>query len=302
MDVRELVERIQSGDITPTDAPSEGDYYEAWLRGEVSTADPFETAAIGGAMADRLAWVFIAGYQGTITRCFPQLPVIPGWRAFVNTEDRRGNLIGTRLLTEGGVRRLYGWKTWVAAADHVDILMVSARQNEPPFLVIPRTQAGVQIERATPKGYLTEMAQSSVRFDGVEVSDGQIVGDETTFSTFRAAEGAYVRVALNAFILSHALRLGADATIVGGAIAGLLGASANLQLPLPSSIASLAIAGADGHTTWLASEFEAFIQSRDQDLYQRWVRDGRLIHGASAGIAARAESVLDGWRQLPTRV
>lgn len=297
MDVRQLVERIRTGDIAPVAAPEESDYHRAWTDRQVSSADPFMTAAVGGALADRLAWVFLAGYQGAIARSFPELEVIPGWRAFVNTEDRRGNLSGTSLTGEPGSRRLVGWKTWVAAAAHVDVLMVSAKQNQPPFVAVPRTQPGVHIEHGAPKAYLTEMVQGTVRFDEVEVGEDQVIGDGRTFATFRGSEGAYVRVALNAFILSHALRLGGDVTLVGGAIAGLLGASANLQLPVPSDIAALATAGADSHTTWLASEFEAFVQSRDDELFRRWTRDSRLVHGASSGISARAEAALDRWRQ-----
>lgn len=298
MDVRKLIDRIRDGALKPVDAPTEADFYETWTGAGISTSDPFMTAAVGGAVADRLAWVFLAGYQGTITRCFPELEVIPGWRSFVNTEDRRGTLPGTALSGSPGARRLSGWKTWVAAAEHVDELLVSARQNEPPFVAVRRDQAGVHIENGTPKAYLKEMVQGVVRFDDVQVAEAQVVGNETTFSVFRASEGAYVRVALNAFILSHSLRLGADATLVGGAVAGLLGASANLSLPVPSDLAALATAGADSHTAWLASEFEAMVRSRDEALFSRWNRDSRMVHGASGGIAARAEAALDGWRQV----
>lgn len=302
LDVRGLVERIRTGEIAPVEAPTESEFYEAWVRRGVSSPDPFMTAAVGGAMADRLAWVFVAGYQGTITRCFPELEVIPGWRSFTNTEDRSGTLPGTALTGGPGERRLSGWKTWLAAAAHVDEMLISARQNEPPFVLVRRDQHGVHIEGGPPKAYLQEMVQGAVRFDDVEVDDDQVVGNEATFSVFRASEGAYVRVALNAFILSHSLRLGGSATLVGGAVAGLLGAYANLSLPVPSAVAALATAGADSHTGWLASEFEAFIQARDEALFQRWNRDSRLVHGASSGITARAEAALDGWRQGAKRV
>ncbi len=301
MDVPALIERIRTGGIAPADAPSEADYYRAWIERGVSDPAPLTSAIVGGAMADRLAWVFLAGYQATITRCFPMLPVIPGWRSFVNTEDQTGHLSGTSLLGETGARRLDGSKTWVAAAAHVDELMVSARQNEPPFIVVPRGQAGVHIDHGAPKSYLPEMVQGTVRFDGVEVAESQIVGDETTFPVFRVSEGAYVRVALTSFILSHALRLEADAGLIGGVIAGLLGASEILRLPLPSPLASLAVAGGDRHTTALAAEFEALIEDRDADLHRRWMRDRRLVTGASTGIATRAEAALEGWRPRNAR-
>src|SRR3546814_7764987 len=132
MDVPDLVKRIRTGDIAPVEAPTESDYYQAWTDRRVSSADPFMTAVVGGAMADRLAWVFLAGYQGTLARCFPELEVIPGWRSFVNTEGGRDNLPGTSLTGEPGSRRLSGWKTWVAAAEHVDALLVSAKHNVTP--------------------------------------------------------------------------------------------------------------------------------------------------------------------------
>ncbi len=296
MDLSELVEQIRTGALAPVDAPAESDFYAAWQQREVSSPDPFRTAATGGALADRLAWVFIAGYQATLIRCFPTVSATSGWCALVNTEERTGSLPGTSLITEGDSKRLYGWKTWVAAVDHVDLLMVSARHNEPPILAIPRSQEGVHLTSGAPKAYLAEMSQGQARFDGVQITDGQIVGDDETFRAFRASEGAYVRVALNAFILSHASRLGADATLIGGAIAGLFEAQGVLEQPLPSPLVSLALIGVDSQTTWLASEFEAFIRERDPGLWARWNGDSRLVHGASSSMASRAEAALAVWR------
>ncbi|GMU39710.1 MAG: hypothetical protein AMXMBFR23_05760 [Chloroflexota bacterium] len=296
MDVPELIERIRTGVIAPIDAPDEADYHRAWIEGGVNGPDPLAVAIIGGAMADRLAWVFLAGYQATITRCFPTLPAISGWRSFVNTEDQSGRLPGTTLQNTGGARRLDGWKTWLAAAAHVDELIVSAKQNEPPFAVLPRGQAGVHIDEGTPKSYLPEMVQGTVRFDAVEVAENQVVGDASTFPIFRASETPHVRLALNAFILSHSVRLDADHVLTGEAVAGLLGASGALRLPVPSAAGALAALGVDRHTVALADRFEASISTHDEALHQRWMRDRRLVHGASPTIAARAETALAAWR------
>ncbi|MCX6023299.1 MAG: hypothetical protein NTZ05_16545 [Chloroflexi bacterium] len=249
-------------------------------------------AALGGAIADRLAWVFLAGHQGTIRRCFPTLPAEQGWCAFVNSEDRTGAVPGTSLTGGPGNWRLSGAKSWVAAADHIDRLIVSARRNEVPCIVVRRDQPGVHIYDVTPKGYLSELAQGRVRFDDAAVRDEHLIGDEQSFAAFGFAETAYIRVALNAFMLSHALRLGAPTWLIGGAVSGLFSSAAILYMQPPYRATALGFLGVDTNTRWLASEFEEFIQLRDDALHRVWIKDRGLVDGPSKGIAARAEAAL----------
>ena len=124
MDLSELVEQIRTGALAPVDAPAESDFYAAWQQREVSSPDPFRTAATGGALADRLAWVFIAGYQATLIRCFPTVSATSGWCALVNTEERNGSLPGTSLITEGDSKRLYGWKIAALIVGFGGVLMI----------------------------------------------------------------------------------------------------------------------------------------------------------------------------------
>lgn len=299
MDLPALVEQVLRGAITPVAAPAEEDYFTAWLDHDMGAYDPVITAALGGALADRLAWVFVAGYQATIRRCFPGLPPERGWSSFVNTEDRSGSLPGTALSGEPGSRRLSGWKTWVATSDHVGRLLVSARQGETPFIVVPRDQPGIRIDSGTPKAYLSEMTQGRVEFVDVTVREAQLVGDDRTFPTFRSAESAYVRAALNAFMFAQSCRLGGPPALTGGALAGLFSAAAILQLPLPSDAAAVAMLGCDVHTQSLAGEFEPFIQKADTGLHERWIKDRRLVVGAAQGIATRAEAALTRIVQAP---
>jgi alkylation response protein AidB-like acyl-CoA dehydrogenase len=297
MDIAELIDAVLDGRIGPAASPTEGDYHRLWLEQDISREGPFVAAALGGALADRLAWVFLAGYQSTIRRCFPQLPVEPGWAAFVNTEDSSGRLPGTALTGEPGQRRLNGWKHWLAAADHADRLLVSARQEHTPFLVLRRDTPGVRIETYEPATYLAELVQGLVQFVDVHIAENQVTGDERTFPTFRASETAYVRAALFAFMLSHGRRLRGSATLVAGAVAGLLEMQAILQLPLPSEAAVVALLGADDHCQLVALEFEELIEVRDQPLYERWQRDARLVHGASDRLLGRAAGILATERQ-----
>ena len=293
MDLQQLVTGILAGTTAPESSPTEADYHAAWLDHRVGEEDEFMTAALGGALADRLAWVFVAGYQASMRRSFPALPRENGWCAFVNTEDRTGTYPGTTLTGEPGNHRLSGWKGWVAAADHIDHLIVTASHNQRPFMLMRRDQPGVRIvSGGPPKAYLSELVQGRAHFDNVAISETQIIGDARTFPVFRSAESAYVRTALSAFMFSHARRLGAPPALIGGALDALFACAAILQLPLPSDTAAVAMLGSASHVVALALEFESLIAQKDQALHQLWVKDRRLIRGSLPGIASRAERAL----------
>ena len=292
MELEQLIDGVLAGEIVPQPAPTEPDYHTLWLRREVGASDELEMAALGGALADRLAWVFVAGYQATIRRCFPELPRESGWCAFVNTEDRTGVFPGTTLSGGPGQRRLSGWKGWVAAADHIDRMLVSASHNQIPFLVVRRDHPGVTIETGAPKSYLAEMVQGRVHFEDVPITEDQVIGDERTFPTFRSAESAYVRVALAAFILSHARGLNAPPALTSGAAAALFSLEAILRLELPSDAAAVGLLGAASQVGALAADFEALIEEQDAALHALWTKDRRLVGGALPGIASRAARAL----------
>ncbi len=284
-----VIEAVLTGALAPREAATEDDFHATWIAMGLGRTEPTLMAAVGGALADRLAWVFLSGYQATLRRCFPQLPAEDGWSAFVNTEGV-GDLPGTSLSGEAGSRRLNGWKTWLAGADHVDRLLVSATHNALPFAVVRRAQPGVVIEHSRSGGYLGEMIQGRVCFEDVPVAEDQIVGDATTFPAFRASEGAYVRVALSAFILGHAVRLRAPAELVTAVVGTLVAAAGAVALPLPSRAATVAIGGVDGQTRALASAFGPFIATADPALHALWERDARLYR--SDALTRRAEEAL----------
>lgn len=284
-----VIEAVLTGALAPREATTEDDFHATWIAMGLARTEPTLMAAVGGALADRLAWVFLSGYQAVLRRGLSDLPVEDGWMALANTEGV-GDLPGTSLTGEPGQRRLNGWKTWLAAADHVERLVVSARQNERPLIVIRRDQPGVTIEHSRSGGYLGEMIQGRVRFDDVTVLEEQIVNDERVFSTFRAGEGAYVRVALSAFILSHAVRLHAPAELITSAVGALVAAAGAVALPLPSRSATIAIGGVDAQTRALATEFGTFIAQADPALHELSERDARLFR--SDALSRRAEEAL----------
>ena len=292
MRIDEVIDGVLRREFGPADAPTEADWLATWVANDLGHADLEVMAALGGALSDRLAWVFLSGYQATVARCFPDLPRRDGWTSFVNTEDRSGTLPGTALSGDGDARRLNGWKGWLAASSSVERLLVSAKQEHTPFIVLDRGAPGVRIEDRNAPSYLPELTQGRVQFADVPVPDEALTGDEHTFPLFRTTEGAYIRVALATFMLSHARRLDAPAPLLAEAVAVLHASIGVVAQPMPSLPSLLAAHGADITTQRLVTSFEDLLRARDPELLGRWTRDRRLVTGAGERLAARAAADL----------
>ncbi len=292
MRIDEVVEGVLARTIVPAEVNTEAAWLALWRERRLATEDLEVMAALGGALADRLAWVFLAGYQATIYRCFPGLSRGEGLTSFVNTEDRSGALPPAELTGDGDARRLDGWKGWLAASEHVERLLVSARQEQTPFVVLPRDTPGVRVESRETPSYLPELTQGRVEFAAVEVPDDRLTGDEMTFPTFRVGEGAYIRVAFGAFMLAHARRLDAPSALVADALAALYAAVGCVRQPMPSTSSLIAAHAADRVVQRLIPDFEALLAERDPELLGRMTRDRRLVTAASERLAERAGQAL----------
>ncbi len=76
----QTVATILAGTLAPANSPSELCYQKLWSREISGEANPLVAATRGGALADRPAWIFQAGYQAAIRRVFGE--VAPdGWAA-----------------------------------------------------------------------------------------------------------------------------------------------------------------------------------------------------------------------------
>lgn len=296
-DLASVVERVVNGQLAPAAVPTEAAFHDVWSELGIGNLDPLMMALTGGAVADRLAWVFLAGYQACLRRTFPGSIQGAGWASFVNTEDPSGTLPGTRLTEDGDDFRLTGWKTWVAGAAHVEWLFVSSRQGVAPFVLLQRSVEGAELDVGAPKAYLSELTQGRVEFRDVAVAATQLVGGERTFQVFRACESAYVRAALNAFMLSHCVRLGASHALIARAVGCVLATASLLSLPMPSTAAAIGLAGVDTLSSEVAASFRELIADRDPALFALWEKDRRLVDGAAQSIRARAEQALDSFRR-----
>lgn len=202
MDIDEVVDALKRGELNP-DVSNEGAYKAAW-QALAASEDPFLAALIGGAMADRLSWVFIAAYQSAVRACFVGIP--QGYlSAFAVSEDREGKLPGTSLSDDG---LLSGCKSWIAASRSVDHLVVTIgpdlKQDPVSVTVGEGTQLSHRDTHQEKAKFLGDMSQGFAKFLDVAVEPIQ----QHRARDFGVAEPFYLVVAGAGYLLRESLRLG----------------------------------------------------------------------------------------------
>jgi len=282
------VAQILDGSIAPVDAPDEATYLEEWTKEAAPLPSPISAAAAGGAIADRLAWVFVAGYQAALRRVFPELPA-DGFAAYVASEDRKGELPGVTAVEHRDGFTLVGNKTWLATSNHVQHLIVSVGEREETrFYLTTRDADGVSTltyDRAT---FLGDMSQGRVTFDDAPVALDRCITDPVRSRRFSNAEPLYVLSAAAAFMLSHTRSKGGPVSLQGRALAAMTAAATLAELELTDPSVTLGLVGMSAEVHAAATEFEAFLWEADEALLERWSADRRLINMFSAGLERRA--------------
>ncbi|MFT4583559.1 MAG: hypothetical protein ACI915_003197 [Gammaproteobacteria bacterium] len=208
MTALQTIEKYLGGDYQITPCETEADYYALWAARNIGDL-PQQACAIAGAMlADRLPWVFTAGYQATLRSAFPMLPQ-GGWAAFAATEDTVDSAAhpGTTLASANGAYKLNGTKAWVAHSAAVDHLIVTV--NDPTGdkckargLIVERDRAGVRLTHRDKPGFLSAMSQGFANFNDVQIAPNEIFEFEA-IRQFGRSEAKFVTLAASAFMLAR---------------------------------------------------------------------------------------------------
>jgi alkylation response protein AidB-like acyl-CoA dehydrogenase len=189
---------------------TESEFHDAWLAACTDgngnlLADETELALAGGAIADRLAWVLVSGYQAAVRRCFPELVTGGGWTCLAAAEGRGGP--GCVLSLKGDGYLLSGEKSWIAGAGVLESLVVSvadAEQSDAPcFVGVSAKAPGVALDCPRAPGFLGEMSQGVARFEEVEVAREAVLSEPVRRLHFRGAEPLFVLLALNGCLKAH---------------------------------------------------------------------------------------------------
>ena len=259
--------------LAPAPAPmaTEGDYCAAW-RDQMALQQartPFAIAVTGGLLADRLAWVFIAGYQAALRAVFPDV-AFSGLACLAVSEDRenRERRPGVLWRDLADDIELSGHKSWIAACSQVDQLVVRARSaGDGPsrYILVDRHNAGLTLTENPTPSMLPELSQGRAQLSGARVSQTACLDDERV-PRFAVAEALHIYAAFLAMVWQQ---FGDHPTLTERSLM-LLRRAAELDC-FAAKTASLAALNAD---------VQSLRQSLSDGPYagnERWAEDQRLI-------------------------
>jgi hypothetical protein len=265
---------------------AEQSYFEIWQAHVGTLTEPFALALRGGAMADRFAWVFIAGYQAALRATFPKV-AFAGWAALAVSEDRSeiDPLPGVTWRTDSESFYLGGYKTWVAASDHVAQIIIKARgpeRGQTKYFLLDRSAPGLTISTNPRASMLPDLSQGRAQLHDVCLSCDRHL-ETASIALFGPLEAFYIYVAFLAMV--HRMAKADEVPAKGR----LLMSRAYAALGLAQKIELEAAGGkldADqlGELDQLVQEIR---QTLSDDLFaadENWLRDQRLIQMYSKGL------------------
>ena len=203
-----MLEEYFHGDYASVPCATEQAYYALWHDRGIDALTPADSAIAGALLADRLPWVFTAGYQATLRNAFPTLRP-GGWAAFIATEDEDDAQAhpGTTLSEDGHQYRLNGYKLWVAHSQVVDHLIVTVNdpagdKRQARGLIIERQRDGVTLTHRERPDFLRVMSQGFAEFENTPVGQSEVFEFES-IRQFGRTEAKFVMLASTAFMLAR---------------------------------------------------------------------------------------------------
>jgi acyl-CoA dehydrogenase len=175
---------------------------------------PVDRAAVGGFLADRVAYAFAAGYGAALRRLVPELPAATIMSLCV-TERGGGHprAIRTRLDEAGPGRKgfvLTGEKTFITAALEARMLLVAAStgtghdgKNRIRMVLVGRDEPGVEVTAMTDLPFVPEISHGVVSLAGVAVDECDILpgdGYDDYIKPFRTIEDLHVLAAVIGYL------------------------------------------------------------------------------------------------------
>lgn len=204
---------------------NEQQYKFKWIEQAANADSTYDMSVIGGRLASNLSQVFSAGYQGALRHVFPEIRY-QGWSALAVSEDRseENPLPGlTAHIAEHGYR-LKGHKTWVAACDVLDSMIVRARlendieatgdgrsESTSQLFHIALPTKGLTLTSNPNPSLLPDLSQGRAHFDDVAAAESTVV-DSAGLKNFAPCEAMHILTAFVAWVAAQAPSLGSEAT------------------------------------------------------------------------------------------
>jgi hypothetical protein len=270
-------------DLPEAGAPAlqdEAAYCQAWQQAGLAARPPAQAAFEGGLLADRPAWVFVAGYQAAIRTVFPEVEC-PGWLAFAVTEDRSDPDSALVAQADDAEWQLTGRKSWVAAVNQVEELIVSARcRGRTELFRLAADIKGVTLNAREAPGFLGTMSQGRALFEAAPAARLDGPGRRRLFA---GAEAVAMMLAATGYARRHSTAASADALGQLEALAPALNdALATVDELDPEQLLALDV-------RWHHA-FEAWEQAADSRALPDYSADERLFRLYRGAIAKRTEA------------
>lgn len=253
--------------------------------------EPFTLAVLGGRAAPSPGLAFLSGYQAALRALCADAPA--GLGALCATEGR--SLRPADLQTRFDGARVQGHKSYVAAGDAADWLLVSAREEadgESPRLALlrlPMRSEGVTLEVGPLLPLMPDVPHARLRLDAVLAERLPGDGWNDYVKPFRSLEDLYVQSALTAWLYGVGQACGWSQALQLRLLAQLAAAS-ELSRLAPGEATTHVLLGA------LFAGFEALTPQVDEALQagpahwnQLWQRDRGILGMAGAARAKRLE-------------
>ncbi len=282
-----------------------GSFSEAWRAAASGLDDTLDRALLGGHLADRLGYAFLAGYDSALHRLDPGLPRdVPAMLCATEAGGAHPRAIQT-VLQDG---RLTGEKRWATLAEDGSVLYVLARVPPPVAggasqaetgaapderldlrVALVRARApGLTLTQLPPTPFTPEIPHFSVSFADVPV-ERVLPGDGWAdwVRPFRTVEDLHVLAAATAYVLRIARTSGWPNVLITRLTALIVALQGTAAAPRDASATHVALAGC-----FMALDSILALapwDAVDPLVAERWRRDAAILSIASKARAERTE-------------
>lgn len=263
---------------------------------------PWDGALLAALEADRVAWLFAAGYQAALRRLVPELPASL-LVSLAATEERGAHpkALQSTLRADGDGLRLDGSKRWCTLGSQSSLLLVVARDEREavvdgrPTLRVARVPTDAPGVRATPWpdfGMVPELPHASLEFTAVRVREEDLLpgdGYAEYLKPFRTVEDVGVFGVVLAWWLVLCKRYAASPELSSRVLRSLCALRTVGALDARSPATHLALDALLLEARSLEEALEPLFHALPAAEAERWKRDRALLQVAQKARVARAQ-------------
>lgn len=312
---KELVSLLLREDVV-LGASTEGYSVSQW-RSEIFTnlgrySTWLDKAMAGGFLSDRLAYVFLSGYQAALHAKFPMLN--PYKIAAFCVSEQGGNrpkAIQTSMQGEGEGYKLDGSKTFVTCAEYADELLVAAcdlskTMTRPhiKILHLAGVVKGARIEEDKVLPFMPELKRGRLTLDGCICPASSLLegdGYADYIKPFSPLEALYVMAAGVSYMVRLARLYAWPEFFIEQSFAVLVSIQ-GANFSDPEAIENqIFISGLKEQVKALVvlTEHADYWADSDPEVHKRWLRDKVMLMMPDRAHGVRLERAWQNLRQVP---